>query len=64
MAEWKKNAGLEEALLQHYTEEGKKEEEVVKSGGRSIMSVLWVVLSVIATLAGRRILRTGFREFS
>jgi len=33
------------------------------SGRKSIKGILWVILATTATLAGRRILRGGFREY-
>ncbi len=66
MAEWKSeknNAGVEESFLQGHGDESGDEEVVVKGGSRRGSGpMLWVVLSVTATLAGRRILRSGFRE--
>ncbi|PMD37693.1 hypothetical protein L207DRAFT_568614 [Hyaloscypha variabilis F] len=42
-------------------DEGEGGEEVVSGRGRNgIMGVLWVVLSVVGTLGGRRMLRGGF----
>jgi hypothetical protein len=32
-------------------------------GRKSIKSTLWVILATTATLAGRRVLRGGFREY-
>lgn len=46
--------------------DGTSEDERNLSGGRrrSYKSSLWVVLSTLATLAGRRVLTSGFREFA
>jgi len=44
-------------------EEGGQEEVVSGRGRNGIMGVLWVVLSVVGTLGGRRMLRGGFGEF-
>ncbi len=44
-------------------EEGEAGEEVVSGRGRNgVMGVLWIVLSVVGTLGGRRMLRGGFGE--
>jgi hypothetical protein len=37
--------------------------ERMGSGRKSIKGILWVILATTATLAGRRILRSGFREY-
>ena len=37
--------------------------ERVGSHRKSIKGTLWVVLATTATLAGRRILRSGFRKY-
>lgn len=37
--------------------------ERMGSGRKSIKGTLWVILATTATLAGRRILRSGFREY-
>jgi hypothetical protein len=37
--------------------------ETMGSGRKSIKGILWVILATTATLAGRRILRSGFREY-
>lgn len=43
--------------------DGVKEEVIEKRGMGSWKGNCWVVLMVLATVAGRRILRGGFREF-
>jgi hypothetical protein len=58
----------EETLLNgEESDEGEEEEgeEEVKGGyRRSVKPSLWVVLSVVATLGGRKMLRGGFGEFN
>jgi hypothetical protein len=42
-------------------EEGEEEEKLRWSRG-SVMPIVWIALSVVATLGGRRVLRGGFGE--
>jgi len=44
------------------SEDGDESEGEVKGRRRSIKPMLWMVLSVVSTLEGRRLLRGGFGE--
>jgi len=46
-----------------FDEDDEDEEELNGGARRSIRPNLWMVLSVLATLAGRRVLRGGLGEF-
>jgi hypothetical protein len=55
----------EETLLhgeESEEEEEEEGEEVTVRGRRSVKPSLWVILSVVATLGSRRVLRGGFGE--
>jgi len=43
-------------------EDSEREEEEAEGARRSVKPVIWMVLSVVATLEGRRMLRGGFGE--
>ncbi len=66
MRDWEGDDGekglVEERLLQD--QEFDASEKELKGGSkRTTRSTLWMILSVTATLTGRRTLRGGFREF-
>jgi hypothetical protein len=75
MEEWKSDDrergegdGFEGNFHNDHGEESEEEEdedegELTGRSRKSIRPMLWMVLSVTATLAGRQILRGGFREF-
>lgn len=57
----------EETLLEDEEsedEEEAEEEEKLRWSKGSVMPMVWTVLSVVATLGGRRVLRGGFGESS
>jgi hypothetical protein len=43
-------------------EDSEREEEESEGARRSVKPMVWMVLSVVATLEGRRMLRGGFGE--
>lgn len=43
-------------------EDSEREDEEAERARRSVKPVIWMVLSVVATLEGRRMLRGGFGE--
>jgi hypothetical protein len=43
-------------------EDSEREEEEAEGARRSVKPMIWMVLSVVATLEGRRMLRGGFGE--
>jgi hypothetical protein len=50
----------EETLLEG--EESEEEEEKLRWSKGSVMPMVWMALSIVATLGGRRVLRGGFGE--
>jgi hypothetical protein len=67
--EWAATSNGEIVLPMHHDDEELSNDgdaglnERVGSHRKSIRGTLWVILATTATLAGRRILRSGFREY-
>jgi hypothetical protein len=51
-----------DAGLDGIEEDSEREEDEAEGARRSVKPMIWMVLSVVATLEGRRMLRGGFGE--